>query len=205
MRNGIGGVIAEFFGTAILVLFGLGSIFAAGNPLGVALAFGLAVILAASTGAHVNPAVTLGSTLARETSLWRAPSLIVAQLAGATVAAFALKWLFPEAIWEPVKLGTPQLAPGVGELKGLIIETTLTAIVVFAALMKSPIHVAFRIGLAVTVGVLVFSAATGASMNPARAFGPALATMTWTHHWLYWLAGLAGGIIGFAAAKLTTR
>lgn len=207
--------LAEFIGTFALVFFSAGSICAdqflrttaQGSPglLGVALAYGLAMgILVTSlghiSGGHFNPAVTIGFWVTRKLSTFDTVAYWVVQLAGAVVAAYLLRQL-PFDVWATVQLGAPALASGITRTNGMIFEAILTFFVVFVVFATAVDRngafskiAGFATGLTVTVGVLFGGPFTGAALNPARAFGPALATNHWTNHGVYWIGPLAGGV-----------
>jgi MIP family channel proteins len=206
---------AEFFGTFALIFFGAGSICAdqflraSGQSgvglLGTALAYGLAMgVLVTSlghiSGANFNPAITIGYWVTRKISTFDALAYWVAQLAGATVAAYLLRLLHVD-VWGPVQLGTPGLASGISRANGMIFEGIMTfflVFVVFATAIDSRGAfnriAGFAIGLTITMGALFGGPFTGAALNPARAFGPALASNHWTNHGVYWIGPLAGGV-----------
>ncbi|HXN64942.1 MAG TPA: aquaporin [Candidatus Acidoferrales bacterium] len=210
-------LIAEFIGTFLLVFISIGAICAdqflrAGGPAvmglaGIAIAQGLAYAilitsLAHISGGHLNPAVTIGFWVTRKLSTFETLSYWAAQLVGACTAAYLVRFLFPEDVWRAVALGTPQLAHDFTPAAGMIAEGALTFILVFVffATAVDPRgtfhHIAgFAAGLTVTLGVLVGEPITGAAMNPARAFGPALASHHWVQHGVYWAGPLAGGVI----------
>jgi MIP family channel proteins len=208
-------LLAEFIGTFALVFFSIGSICAdqflrttsqgGAGLLGVALAYGLAMgILVTSlghiSGGHFNPAVTIGFWVTRKLSTFDTLAYWVAQLAGAVAAAYLLRRL-PFDVWTAVQLGTPNLASGITRTNGMIFEGILTFFVVFVVFATAVDDrgafgkiAGFATGLAVTVGVLFAGPFTGAALNPARAFGPALAANHWTNHGVYWIGPLAGGV-----------
>ena len=208
-------LLAEFIGTFALVFFSAGSICAdqflrttaqAGTGLlGVALAYGLAMgVLVTSlghiSGGHFNPAVTIGFWVTRKLSTFDTLTYWVAQLAGAVAAAYLLRRL-PFDVWATVQLGTPDLASGVTRTNGMIFEGILTFFVVFVVFATTVDDrgafgkiAGFATGLTVMVGVLFAGPFTGAALNPARAFGPALAANHWTNHGVYWIGPLAGGV-----------
>lgn len=215
-----GRAVAEFIGTFALVFVGVASILsdrAAGGAVGlvgIALAHGLAIAAMVSafghvSGAHFNPAVTFAAFLGRKITAGDALAYVTAQLAGAVAGAFLLTMVFDPASREATNLGTPGLASGVTIAQGLVFEivaTFLLVIVVFATAVDPrgafTVVSGIPIGLVVTFDVLAGGPLTGAAMNPARAFGPALLSGVWAHHWLYWVGPLAGGAI--AALLYTT-
>jgi len=211
-------LVAEFVGTFALVFFGVGAISAdqflrsitngqsGFGLLGVALAQGLAIgIMVTSlghiSGGHFNPAVTIGFWVTRKFSTFDTLAYWVAQVAGAVAAAYLLRRL-PFDAWGSVQLGTPDLASGVTRTNGLIFEAVMTFFLVFVVFATAVDTqgafdkiAGFAIGLTVTMGVLLGGPFTGAALNPARAFGPALASNHWTNHSVYWIGPLAGGVV----------
>ncbi len=208
-------LVAEFIGTFALIFFGAGSIctdqylHGAGGLglLGIALAHGLAIGIMVSalghiSGGHFNPAVTIGIWVTKRLNTIDALLYWAAQLAGATVAAFLLKTVVPEDTWRAVLLGTPDLARDFPVWAGMSLEAVTTfflVLVVFATAVdeKGAFRsiAGFGIGLIITLGILVAGPFTGAALNPARAFGPALAANHWAHHGVYWIGPLAGGFL----------
>jgi len=211
-------LVAEFVGTFALIFFGVGSICAdqflrtSSNGqvglglLGIALAHGLAIgIMVTSlghiSGGHFNPAVTIGFWVTRKLSTFDTLAYWIVQLAGGAAAAYLLRRL-PLDVWGPVQLGTPDLASGISRANGIIFEAVMTfflVFVVFATAVDEPGAfnkiAGFAIGLSITVGALFGGPFTGAALNPARAFGPALAASHWNNHGVYWIGPLAGGIV----------
>jgi len=205
-------LVAEFVGTFTLIFAGVAAICSnqlvgGGSGLvGVALAHGLAIALMVAatchiSGAHFNPAVTAALWVTKRMGTIEAAGYWIAQLAGATTAAYLLTLIFPSEVWRHVSLGTPALAPDVTPTLGMLIEAVLTFLLVFvifgvAADKNSGFNnlAPFAIGLTLTLDILACGVLTGAAMNPARAFGPALAAHAWANHAVYWVGPLAGGI-----------
>lgn len=206
--------LAEFLGTLLLVFLGPGTVVVTGTLgpgdlgaarlMAIALAFGLAVtaIVAATarlSGGHINPAVTFTALVTGKLSLTRSLLYIAAQLVGAVVGALLIKAVVPG---DGGTLGATALAPGVGIGAGLVIEIILTFVLVFVIFSTAvdPKGLAslapLAIGLTVAVDILMGGPLTGASMNPARSFGPALVSGTWTNHWIFWVGPLGGGVLG---------
>ncbi|MBZ5703033.1 MAG: aquaporin [Acidobacteriia bacterium] len=208
-------LVAEFIGTFTLIFIGAGSICAdqflhgTGGPglLGIAIAHGLAIAIMISAlghicGGHFNPAVTIGFWVTKRLSTLEALGYWVAQLAGGVAAAFLLKMVVPEDTWRAVALGTPDLARDFTRGNGMILEGVMTfflVLVVFATAVdeKGAFNkiAGFGIGLTITMDILMGGPLTGAAMNPARAFGPALASGHWSNHGVYWIGPLAGGFL----------
>jgi MIP family channel proteins len=205
-------MLAELVGTFIFVFIGAGSIitdaYTRGSLglLGIAIAHGLMLSIMVSafmavSGGQFNPAVSVGLWVAKKQDTESMIALIISQLVGATLAGFVLRSLFSPELWMPVHLGTPAIAVGINPLTAFGIEAMLTFILMTAVLgtavdSRAPKIGGFGIGLAVTAAILVGGPLTGASMNPARSFGPALAAGFWEFHWLYWI----GPVVGASAA-----
>ncbi len=126
----------------------------------------------------------------------------LAQLAGATAAACLLRVLVPEDVWQAVQLGTPALADGITRTAGMLIEGVMTFFLVFVVFATAVDEkgafnkiAGFAIGLTITMGALFGGPFTGAALNPARAFGPALASHHWLNHGVYWVGPLIGGVL----------
>ncbi len=207
-------LFAELVGTFAFVFIGAGSIITntllhgAIGLVGIALAHGLALsivisVFGATSGGHVNPAVTVGFLLTRRIKPLLGILYIVAQLVGATLAGLLLQAIFPQAIWQAAQLGTPDLAPGISLGTGILVEAILTFFLLLAVFgtavdKRAPKIGGFGIGLTVLVDILVGGPLTGAAMNPARTFGPALAGGFWQNDLVYWI----GPIVGAAIAAL---
>jgi len=204
-------VVAELIGTFGFVFIGAGSIITntlthgAVGLVGIALATGLALaimitIFAATSGGHINPAVTVGFLVTRRIAPLLGLLYIVAQLVGATLAGLLLRVMYPQAVWQAALLGTPNLAPGVSFGLGVLIEAVLTFFLLLAVFgtavdPRAPKIGGFGIGLTVLVDILVGGPLTGASMNPARTFGPALAGGFWQNDLVYWIGPIIGAVI----------
>jgi len=204
-------VIAEGIGTFIFFVIGAGAIVTDQltkgglGLIGIALAHGLVLSVVVSaighiSGGHVNPAVTIGLLVGRQIDAYLAGLYIVAQLVGAVFAGLVLRMIFNQDVWQPVHLGTPGLAPGVSAFTGILVEMILTFFLVFAVYgtavdPKSPNIGGFGIGLTVLFDILLGGPITGASMNPARTFGPAVASGFWENHIVYWIGPILGAIV----------
>jgi MIP family channel proteins len=208
-------LIAEFVGTFALIFFGAGSIctdqylHATGGIglLAIALAHGLAIGLMVSamghiSGGHFNPAVSIGLWVTKRISTLDTILYWAAQLAGATAAAFLLKVVVPEETWRAVSLGTPALARDFPVWAGMSLEAVTTFFLVWMVFATAVDEkgafksiAGFGIGLSITLGILVAGPFTGAALNPARFFGPALAATHWAHQGVYWVGPLAGGFV----------
>lgn len=210
-------LIAEFVGTFALIFFGVGAICAdqylraSGQSgfglLGVAFAYGLAYAIMVTavghiSGGHLNPAVTIAFWVTKRLGTLQTLFYWVAQLLGALAGAYLVVAIVPEAVWRLVGLGTPALAPDFTRMHGMLLEGVMTFFLVFV-FFATAVDVrgafnkiaGFAIGLAVTMDTLVGFPFTGSAVNPARAFGPALAAHYWTNHGVYWVGPLLGGVL----------
>ncbi len=196
--------VAEFVGTFFLVFIGVGSVTVEATSgrlgsVGVSLAFTFAVATAVYafgpiSGAHINPAVTIGLWTRGALDRGHIPAYLVAQLGGAVTASMALLLLFGDAIEAGATV--PRIAPGPAFLVEVLLSFALMIVIVAVVDHRGARGVgALAIGLAVGMDSLMGGSLTGASMNPARSFGPAVASSVWTQHWLYWVAPILGMII----------
>jgi len=208
---------AEFIGTFTLIFAGVGSIAAdhltngAVGLTGIALAHGLAIAVmvsatAAISGGHLNPAVTFGALTAGAIDVKNAIGYILAQCLGGLIASYAVLLCVPSEALHAANFGTPALARDVGVSQGLLTEIILTFFLMFVVYgtamdKRAPKTGGLFIGLTITLGVLVGGPITGAAMNPARHFGPALASGMTEHFWLYWVGPITGAVIAAAAYR----
>ncbi len=202
-------LFVEFLGTCIFFFIGAGAIvtnqFSNGavGLVGIALAHGiiLSVMISAFgsiSGGHFNPAVTFGVMVARRISVSLGLQYMAAQLIGGVLAGLLLHVVFPESLCAATHLGTPAVASGVSLGTAVLIEAILTFALVTSVFgtaidPRAPKIGGFGIGLTVLVDILVGGPLTGASMNPARTFGPGLVAGFWENHWVYWVGPLLGG------------
>jgi len=172
------------------------------GQVGVALTFGLIIMVMVYatghlSGAHINPAVTIAFTLTRHFPAREATAYVGAQLLGATAGALLLLAVWPD---QPAALGAT--VPSVGVGSALVYELVLTAILMFVIMAVATdtravgAGAAIAIGGAVALDALFGGPVTGASMNPARSLGPALAAAEFSDFWLY----VVGPVAGAAAA-----
>ena len=164
----------------------------------------MAVILfmGAVSGAHLNPAVSLAFALRGDFPWRRVPGYIVTQLVGATLACLFLRWVFGNV----EHLGATLPGPGYQDWQALLMEIVLTALLVSVILGTA--SAAQNVGAIAALGVggyialagLWAAPVSGVSMNPARSFGPALASGYWTSYWVYLVGPVTGALIavGFA-------
>jgi len=209
---------AEAIGTYALVFFGplaiILSVVAFGDGLSIesiimiSLGHGAAIGLMVYafghiSGAHINPAVTIPMMITKKISVADGIGYIIFQLIGAVVAAFSLKAILPE-IGAKVNFGTqggPSELLNNSVMAGITVEIILTFFLV-TVIFLTAVHKKAPAGIhGISIGGMVFLLhivgvpLTGASMNPARTFGPAVVSGFWELHWLYWVAPIIGGII----------
>lgn len=175
--------------------------------LGEAAAYGIATIVmivafSQISGAHFNPAITAGFWVTKRSGTLQAVLYCAAQLVGAMAAAYTLAALLPESIWRPVSLGATDLATDFTRMQAMFLEgvaTFFVVVVFFACARQSEgpitLHRGVVVGLAVAMDVLFLQPFTGASLNPARSFGPALVAHHWVNNGVYWVGPLFGGVL----------
>lgn len=205
MDKNMRATIAEFFGTFTLVFLGAGAGALAGTngigQAGVALTHGIALMFIIYTwgwvsGAHVNPAVTLGALVTGKAGIGTAISYWIAQFLGAAVAAYLLNYIVP---------GT-NLGQTIGDLtksdpiRTIVVEAVLTFFLVASVFSngiagKNGNVVGIAIGLVLTADIMMGGSLTGASMNPARTFGPALVKQDFSYLHLYFIGPAIGAVL----------
>jgi aquaporin NIP len=198
-------LIAEFFGTYCLVFAGTGAIvvdelFGQVTHVGIALTFGLIVLamiysLGDVSGCHLNPAVTLGLYLARRFERNLVLPYIASQLLGATIASVSLRGIFPAS----VNLGATH--PSGSWSQSFCLEVVLTLILMVVILRVSSPFAGIAIGSVIALEAMFAGPVCGASMNPARSFGPALVSGQLLDLPIY----IAAPILGAIAATIVDR
>jgi MIP family channel proteins len=210
-------LVAEFIGTFALVFIGAGAVVVAGPSgsglVGIALAHGVVLavmvsVLAHISGAHFNPAVTLAIWVVRKIDTPRALLYIVTQLVAGILASFALRWVLPEGLWSPdgagPSLGNTAVNVSIGMTaeRAVAVEAFLTFFLVIAVFGtavddRGPFAktAGLTIGLVLVFDILMGGPLTGASMNPARSLGPAVATGDLTDIWVYFAGPIGGGVL----------
>lgn len=205
---------SEAIGTFMLVFAGCGAIVTDAHTggslgvVGVALVFAFVVTAAIYAGGHVsgahyNPAVTLAFVAARHFHGRDAVAYVAAQLAGAVLAALLLLGAWPQ---QPAELGAtvPSVAVGTALVYEVVMSAFLMFVITAVATDTRAVGAAAAIAIGFTVGLdaLFGGPLTGASMNPARSLGPALASGTWTDFWVYLAGPIAGAVLGAFAYEL---
>ncbi len=200
--------MAEGFATFALVFAGCGAVVVDSErggtlgQVGIAAAFGLVIMVMIYatghvSGAHINPAVTLSFVATRHFSARDALGYVPAQLAGAVTGAMLLR-----LAWEGTPANLGATVPSVGAGSAFVYELVLTAFLMFVIMAVATdtravgAAAAIAIGGTVALDALFGGPVTGASMNPARSFGPALVASEWTDFWIYVLAPLLGALAG---------
>jgi aquaporin Z len=206
-------LFSEILGTFLLVLVGAGSgvVNAVSNNAisrsAAVTAPGLTVLavilfMGAISGAHLNPAVSIAFATRGDFPWRRVPGYIIAQLIGSTLACLLLWGMFGKV----GMLGATEPGPGISDWQAFIMEFVLTAGLVSTILGTAskaqnlgPIS-AFGVGAYIILAGLWSSPISGASMNPARSFGPDLVLLDFSHYWVYIIGPIAGGLlaVGFA-------
>ncbi|XP_051147788.1 aquaporin TIP2-1-like [Andrographis paniculata] len=204
--------IAEFISTMIFVFAGVGSAIAYNkltndaplDPSGlvaIAICHGLALFVAVAVGAnisggHVNPAVTFGLAVGGQITILTGIFYWIAQLLGAAVASLVLK-----VVTGASAIPTHGLGAGVGAVEGVVMEIIITFALVYTVYATAvdpkngslgtiaPIAIGFIVG----ANILAAGPFSGGSMNPARSFGPALASGDFSGMWIYWVGPMIGG------------
>lgn len=203
--------VAELVGTFGFIFFGAGVVIANVFPgasyglLGIALVHAIALSIMVTvmmniSGGHLNPAVTVSLLVTRRITLQAALVYIGAQLVGAVLACLALKSLLPSQVVRGALVGVPTIASTVTLGKAIALEAMLTFFLVSAVFgtavsPDAPKVGGFGIGLVLFFDIMIGGPLTGAVMNPARAFGPAVVSGTWTGHMVYWIGPIVGGVI----------
>ena len=201
---------AEFLGTFGLVFAGtavvVGQSFPGGASglVGVGLAHGLILAMFATatmgiSGAHLNPAVTLGFLGIKRIDPKTGLAYIGAQLLGGALGSVASRFLVPNNVGRLLSNGLPQINANVQFGPAVLLEAVMTFFLMSAVMgtmvnPKAPKLGGLLLGLTVAAMVLVGGPLTGAAMNPARAFGPALVSGTWTGQIVYWIGPILGAV-----------
>ncbi|HZT97347.1 MAG TPA: MIP family channel protein [Chloroflexota bacterium] len=205
--------LAEAAGTFVLVFAGCGSIVVDTishgqvTHVGVSISFGLAIAvmiyaIGHISGAHMNPSVTLAFALTRHFPFKRVPIYWIAQISGATLGAVALRVLFGDV----AQLGVT--TPRISDVRALGFEIVLTFVLMLVVMAVATDDravgqaAAIAIGAAVLLDAMFGGPISGASMNPARSFGPALVANVWKHYWVYVLGPFVGAAAGAFAYEL---
>ncbi|XP_053551053.1 aquaporin-8 [Bombina bombina] len=209
--------LAELLGTMLFVFIGCVSVIENGDSTGrlqPAIAHGLALgltiaILGGISGGHFNPAVSLAAWIIGGLNTFLVFPYWVSQLCGGMIAAALAKAMTVEDNYQnstgaafTTMFTDEQLPRAIGA------EIIMTFYLVMAVCMgainektRTPLA-PFCIGFTVTVDILAGGAISGACMNPARAFGPAVVANYWSYHWVYWVGPMAAGLLAGGIIRL---
>jgi MIP family channel proteins len=217
-------LLGEFLGSLLFVVLGAGTVIVTGGMLAerlssarllvLALAQGLAfLMLVAATlplsGGHLNPAVTFAMMVARKMNLTRGAMYMMVQCMGAVAGALVLTLIMPQGTHG--NLGAHGLGANVSIAGGLTTEIVVTFMLVAAYMTATmggsrPAALGLAaIGLTSVLGYLFALPLTGASMNPARSFGPAFVSGVWHEQWIFWAGPLVGGMLAALAHQALVR
>lgn len=209
MRDSLRHFTAEFIGTFALVFVGSAAIMHAKESAGsiglleIALAHGLILgVLVSATmriSGHFNPAVTLSMLAVKRIDGMMAGIYIVAQVLGAIAAAYVLKATFPDSVFAATRGGGQSISLDISGTQAFVLEAIATfflVIVIFGTAVdsKAPRIGGLAIGLTISADILAIGPYTGASMNPARSFGPAVASQTFEGQLIYLIAPVVGAL-----------
>ncbi|KAL0020531.1 hypothetical protein WJX79_005805 [Trebouxia sp. C0005] len=192
----------------------------AARVLSIATSFGFTIfvlvyIAAAFSGGHINPAISLAFLLAKKISAQRFLCYVVAQLVGAILGS-AFVYATDQSGFHAAKGGSNVLLTGLPQSAGWLIESILTFLLVFVVFAATdharaqstahlPILAPAGIGFAVFVCHIAAVPIDGTSINPARSFGPAVVSGTWTHHWIFWVGPFTGAVVATLLYELAFR
>lgn len=218
----VAALVAEAIGTFLFFVIGAGAVIMNAQTggevglIGIALAHGLTLAalgtaFAAVSGGQFNPVVTVALWLVGKVRTAEGIRYIVAQLIGAAAAGFALKLAFGgfdtgDSAWSIAGGGAPAVATGLTHITAIAIEAVLTALLVYAVLLtavdkRAPQMGALFIGGVIIADIMVGGPLTGAAMNPARWFGPAIAFGDLSEAVVY----IVGPLVGAVVAALSVR
>ena len=206
---------AEFLATMLFVLMGTGAVIGVGvtgefSLVVIALAHGLGIgvmvyAVANISGGHLNPAVTLGMMVTKRIKIAPGVAYVVAQMSGAAVATALWYLILFNAVGESMQFGahgvnTDALGEGGAFLLEIILTFVLVGVIFATAVSKKGfgIMAPLAIGLTIALIHLVAVPLTGASVNPARTFGPALISNAFDSYWLYILGPAIGAVLAAA-------
>lgn len=201
-------LVVEAVGVLALCYIGIGASMATGGNdlLAIAVAHGLAFGLLVAAGGHIsggvyNPALALGLFLGGRLRWDKAIGYVLVQLVGGVIGALLIKATFPAAQVDAANLGVPAVAANVSAGQAVLAEIVTTFFVmyvVFGTVVdgRGPKAIApLAIGLTITVDILAAGPISGAAMNPARWFGPAIVQASFSDWWVYWVGPGIGAAI----------
>ncbi|XP_015232546.1 PREDICTED: aquaporin-8-like [Cyprinodon variegatus] len=207
--------LVEMFGTSLFVFVGCAAVIGnveAPGAIQPAVAHGLilgvlVMLFGQISGGHFNPAVSLSIYLCGGMELLLLLPYILAQMAGAMIGATITKVMYPSGMYV-ASLGGAFNATTADVGKSTLAEVMMTLVLTIVVCMgtvnrksRTP-WAPFCIGLTVTACVLAGGSVSGACMNPARAFGPAVAANQWNNHWVYWVGPTCGALLTVSFIRL---
>lgn len=206
--------LAEALGTFALVFAGPGAIAVdaasggAVGTVGIGLSFGLVVMamivaLGHISGAHINPAITAAMAAAGRIPWPKAAGYVAAQLVGASLAGLAIVAIVGDA--GDAGASAPRIGGTDAALWSELILTFFLALIVFAVATDHRVdgrHAAMAVGGYVAMAATAWGPIASASMNPARSFGPAVASGVWDSHWVYWVGPIVGALLAAVVYEL---
>ena len=207
MRDSLRHFAAEFVGVFAYVFVGGAAVMMARGPgslITVAMAHGLilAVMMSATMriSGHLNPAVTIGFLVTRRIQPMMAGVYLVAQIIGGMVGAYALKAVVPAALFVATRGGGNTVALDVTTGQAFLIEAIITFFLVFVVFgtavdPQAPKIGGLAVGFTAAANILAVGPLTGASMNPARALGPAVTSGVYEGQAIYWLGPIVGAVV----------
>jgi len=208
----------EFIGTFSLVFFAAGSVVVDGlvggglGMIGAGLISGLVITVVIYafghiSGAHVNPALSFAAVLIGHLDRRLLPGYVIAQMTGSLFAGMCLLWAIGD--YNNMGANLPNIELGISPLTALLIELFLSFLLMWVVAgvgLDKRAHGPFAgiaVGALVGIEVMLFGAVAGASMNPARAFGPYVAMDDFSHYWIYVVGPFVGMALGGFAYRFT--
>jgi aquaporin Z len=203
--------VVEAIGTLCLIFMGAAAIIMTGgdNLVAIGFAHGLAIALMVAATGHIsggafNPAVVLALLIARKISVVKAALYVVSQLVGATIGAALLTLVFDPKSIDKVNLGVPAVGKDFTSGNALVAEIITTfflTYVIFGVAVdkRGPSTIAaLCIGLTIAMDIFATGAVSGAAMNPARWFGPAVVSGHFENAWVWWVGPAIGAAVAAA-------
>ncbi|XP_020233717.1 aquaporin NIP1-1 [Cajanus cajan] len=207
--------IAEVVGTYILIFAGCGAALVNEKLpitiLGIAIVSGLALTVAIYSvghvsGGHFNPAVTVALAAVRKVHWKLVPVYVLCQMMGATLAPLTLKVLYHDKV--DIGVTVTKYLSSTSDLEAIVWEFIITFILMLTICGVATDHrgskdlTGVAIGIAIIINIIIAGPITGASMNPARSFGPAIVSGDYKHIWVYITSPTLGAVTASALYKL---
>lgn len=204
--------LAELVGTGLFVFVGCASVIGNVGTSAVqpAVAHGLALgvmitVLGQISGGHFNPAVSLSVYLCGGMELVLLLPYVLSQMIGGMTGAALTKAMYSSSLYDLSLGGAFNPADlGISTLTETVLTLILTMVVCMGAVNRKTqtAWAPICIGLTVTANILAGAGLSGACMNPARAFGPAVAANHWSNHWVYWVGPTCGALLTVSLIRL---